>query len=181
MDKLFKSFSVRVCSSAFCNLLLIIFEGLSTISLFALYSDCTDLLFYFPIIRLGLVLYCYLNMPTINKTYLILSYLMMVVVQVARYPSFRVSICSDFSFTGFYSAHPWNITRFVYVIDSKSISIITYRLSPPYSFLKVWALYFSNVKPKLKLLYQEWLKFRVNSIKPTCMNNDTAYRLHFRI
>jgi len=24
---------------------------------------------------LGLVLYCYLNMPTINKTYLILSYL----------------------------------------------------------------------------------------------------------
>ena len=25
---------------------------------------------------LGLVLYCYLNMPTINKTYLILSYLM---------------------------------------------------------------------------------------------------------
>jgi hypothetical protein len=26
---------------------------------------------------LGLVLYCYLNMPTINKTYLILSYLIL--------------------------------------------------------------------------------------------------------
>lgn len=140
MDKLFKSFSVTVCSSAFCNLLLIIFKGLSTISLFAvLYSDCTDLLFYFPVIRL------------------------MVVVQVSRYPSFRVSIWSDFSFTGFYNAHPWNITRFLYVIDSNSISIITYRLFPLYSFLKVWAPYFSNVKPKLNLLYQEWLKFRVNS------------------
>jgi hypothetical protein len=29
----------------------------------------------FLIISLGLVLYCYLNMSTINKTYLILSYL----------------------------------------------------------------------------------------------------------
>ena len=29
---------------------------------------------------LGLVLYCYLNMPTINKTYLILSYLICVLI-----------------------------------------------------------------------------------------------------
>jgi hypothetical protein len=30
---------------------------------------------YSCIVYVGLVLYCYLNMPTIDKTYLILSYL----------------------------------------------------------------------------------------------------------
>ena len=30
----------------------------------------------------GLVLYCYLNMPTINKTYLILSYLILSKMEV---------------------------------------------------------------------------------------------------
>ena len=35
---------------------------------------------------LGLVLYCYLNMPTMNKTYLILSYLQCVFLSQLRTP-----------------------------------------------------------------------------------------------
>jgi hypothetical protein len=35
---------------------------------------------------LGLVLYCYLNMPTINKTYLILSYPLKAIITLLLMP-----------------------------------------------------------------------------------------------
>ena len=46
---------------------------------------------------LGRVLYCYLNMPTINKTYLILSYLILSYLIVSyRIVSYRiVSYCKE--------------------------------------------------------------------------------------
>ena len=56
---------------------------------------------------IGLVLYCYLNMPTINKTYLILSYLILSCSQAlvaGNYPPFYSMIAYLFSIFFIYAS-----------------------------------------------------------------------------
>ena len=70
---------------------------------------------------LGLVLYCYLNMPTINKTYLILSYLILLASACGRELSAFLLYDCIFIFNIFYLC-----ISFSFIIVFVSISILPY-------------------------------------------------------